>query len=136
MEKSVLIAIKAGLFVIEKCLRDILEETKTESKSRNWLLKERHSDISDHAAAQLTIKAEEMLKEIQELQNMFNIGKNTESARWRVISDLTQIWTVLSDLSPRRLLGYGRMQPEEDNLLTLRVDRMNAIREDMEKILS
>lgn len=136
MEQSVLIAIKGGLFVIEKCLRDILEETKNESKSGKWLLKVRHSDVSAHAAAQLTVKAEEMLKEIQELQNTFNIGKDTESARGRIISDLTQIWTILSELSPRKLLGYGRIQPEEDNFLEARLNRMNAIREDMEKILS
>jgi thiamine biosynthesis lipoprotein ApbE len=136
MEQSVLIAIKGGLFVIEKCLRDILEETKNESKSEEWLLKVRRSDVSAHAAAQLTVKAEEMLKEIQELQNTFNIGQDTESARGRIISDLTQIWTILSELSPRRLLGYGRIRPEEGNFLKARVNRMNAIREDMDRILS
>ena len=99
MEKTVLIAVKGGLSVIEKCLRDILEQTKTNSQSRNWLLKERHSDISPSVVAQLTSKAEEMLTEINELQKIFNVGKDIESVRWRIISDLTQVWTILSDLS-------------------------------------
>ncbi|MGA3405238.1 MAG: hypothetical protein ABSD49_05880 [Candidatus Bathyarchaeia archaeon] len=136
MENTVLIAIKGGLSVIEKCLRDILEETKTNSQSRNWLLKERHSDISPYVATQLTSKAEEMLNEINELQKVFNVGKDTESVRWRIISDLTQVWTILSDLSPDGLRGYGALQPEESKLLTMHVDKMNAIRNDMERLLS
>jgi len=136
MEQSVLIAIKSGLFVIEKCLRDILEDTKTDLEAKNWLLKVRHSDISKEVASQLTVKAEEMLVEIQELQRIFEIGKDDESIRWHVISYLSQIWMILSDLSPDRLQGYGQMRPEEGKLLTIRVDKMNAIRKDMEKLLS
>jgi hypothetical protein len=104
--------------------------------SRNWLLKERHSDLSPYVAAQLTNKAEEMLNEINELQKVFNVGKDTESVRWRIISDLTQVWTMLSDLSPDGLRGYGGLQPEESKLLAMHVDKMNAIRIDMERPLS
>lgn len=135
MEQSVLIAIKSGLFVIEKCLRDILQNTKTGSESRNWVLRSRHSDISEGVASQLTVKAEEMLVEIQELQRIFEIAKDDESVRWHVISYLNQIWTILSDLSPDRLQGYGQMQSEEGKMLTIHVDRMNEIRKDMEKLL-
>ncbi len=77
-----------------------------------------------------------MLKEIQELQRMFEIGRDDESARWHIISNLDQIWTMLSDLSPDKLRGYGQMRPEDGKLLTMHVDRMNAIRKDMEKLLS
>jgi hypothetical protein len=136
MEQSVLIYIKGGLFVIEKCLRDILEDTKTDLEAKNGLLEIRHSDISKEVASQLTVKAEEMLVEIQELQRIFEIGKDDESIRWHVFSCLSQIWTILSDLSPDSLQGYGQMLPEEDKLLTIRVDRMNEIRKDMEKLLS
>ena len=136
MENTVLIAIKSGLSVIEKCLRDILEETKANSQSRNWLLKEHHSDVSSQVAAKLTNKAEEMLNEINELQKIFNVGKDIESVRWRIISDLTQVWTILSDLSPEALRGYGGLQPEESKLLAMHVDKMNAIRNDMERLLS
>ncbi len=136
MEQSVLIAVKSGLLVIEKYLRDILQDTKTHSESETWLLKVRHSDISDRAASRLRAKAEEMLKEIEELQKMFEIGEDEESTRWHIINELNQIWTILSDLSPDRLRGYGQIPPEESKLLTMHVDRMNAIRKDMEKILS
>src|SRR5208282_6795562 len=97
MEQNVHIAIKSGLSVIEKCLRDILQATKTDSESKNWLLKQRHSDINEAVASKLTVKAEEMLKEIQELQRMFEIGKDDESARWHIIGNLAEIWTILSD---------------------------------------
>lgn len=83
MEQSVLIAIKSGLFLIEKCLRDILQQTRPHSDSKNWLLRVRNSDISGPAANKLAVKAEEMLKEIQELQRLFDIAKDTESTRWR-----------------------------------------------------
>ena len=136
MEQSVHIAIKSGLSVIEKCLRDILQATKTRSESKNWLFKRRHYDLSEDVASELTVKAEEMLKEIQELQRMFEIGRDDESARWHIISDLAQIWTMLSDLSPDKLRGYGQMRPEDGKVLTMHVDRMNAIRKDMEKVLS
>ncbi len=136
MEQSVQIAIKSGLSVIEKCLRDILQTTKTRSESKNWLFKRRHYDISEDVASELTVKAEEMLKEIQELQKMFVMGRDDESARWHIISNLAQIWTMLSDLSPDKLRGYGQMRPEDGKLLTIHVDRMIAIRKDMEKVLS
>jgi len=136
MEQNVLIAIKSGLFVIEKCLRDILQDTKIDSESKNWLLKVQRSDINQDEASRLTAKAEAVLREIRELQKMFEIGKDDESARWHVISNLGQVWTILSDLSPDKLQGYGQMQPEEGRFLTIHVDRMNSIREDMEKLLS
>ncbi len=136
MEESVLIAIKSGLFVIEKCLREILQETKNDSKAKNWLLKVQHPDISDAEANTLTVKAEEMLKEIQELQRNFNVGKNEESIRWKVICDLHEIWTMLSDIMPDRLHGYGHVRPEDSELLTMHIERMNAIRKEMENALS
>jgi hypothetical protein len=71
MEQNVLIAIKSGLFVIEKCLRDILQDTKIDSESKNWLLKVQRSDINQDEASQLTVKAEAVLREIRELQKMF-----------------------------------------------------------------
>ena len=77
-----------------------------------------------------------MLNEINELQKVFNVGKDTELVRWRIISDLTQVWTMLSDLSPDGLRGYGGLQPEESKLLAMHVDKMNAIRIDMERLLS
>ena len=135
MEQSVLIAIKSGLSLIEKCLRDILQETRPASDSKNWLLRVRHSDLSGPAANKLAVKAEEMLKEIQELQRIFHIGKDTESTRWHVVSDLNQIWSTLSELSLDRLRGYGQMQPEESKLLTTHVERMNAVRKEMEQVL-
>jgi hypothetical protein len=135
MEQSVHIAIKSGLSVIEKCLRDILQEVKPDS-SKDWLLKVRHSDISEDIASKLAVKAEEMLKEIQGLQRRFDIGKDDESTRWHIISDLAQIWTILSDLSPDKLRGYGQMKLEEGELLTMHLDKMNAMREDMERMLS
>jgi len=136
MEQSVQIAIKSGLSVIEKCLRDILQTTKTRSESKNWLFKRRHYDISEDVASELTVEAEEMLKEIQELQRMFVMGRDDESARWHIIGNLAEIWTMLSDLSPDKLRGYGQMRPEDGKLLTIHVDRMIAIRKDMEKVLS
>lgn len=136
MEQSVLIAIKSGLFLIEKYLRDILQDTKTDSNSKNWLLKVRHSDLGGQAANKLTVKAEEMLKEIQELQRLFVIETDHESIRWCVTNDLNQIWSTLSELSPDRLRGYGQMHPEESKLLAKHVDRMNALRKEMEQILS
>ena len=136
MEKSVHIAIKSGLSVIEKCLRDILQATKARSESKNWLFKRRHYDLSEDIARELTVKAEEMLKEIQELQRTFEIGRDDESARWHIIGNLAEIWTMLSDLSPDKLRGYGQMRPEDGKLLTMHVDRVNEIREDMERLLS
>jgi hypothetical protein len=126
MEQNVLTAIKSGLFVIEKCLRDILQETKPHSEAKKWLLKVRNSDISDDVGSKLTVKAEEMLKEIQELQRMFDIGKDEESVRWHAISNLGQIWTILSDLSPDKLRGYGQMKPEEGKLLAMHLNKMNG----------
>jgi len=136
MEESVHRAIQSGLFIIEKCLRDILHETKTRSESKAWLLRVRHSDINDDVAVQLISEADGMLKEIQELQKAFNIGKNPESIRWRIITSLNQVWTILSDLTPDRLSGFGRMEAGESELLSAHVNKMHAIAEKMQNMLS
>ena len=136
MEESVLRGIKSGLFVIERCLRDILQETRTSPESKNWLLKVRHSDIDDDVANRLIIMVEGMLREIQELQKAFNIEKNPESVRWHVINSLNEISTILSDLTPDRLLGFGQMQAEVSQVLTTHVDRMHTIAENMQRMLT
>jgi len=136
MEQSVLIAIKSGLSLIETCLRDILRQTKTDSETRNGLLKVRTSDLDDHVANELAANARKMLTEIQELQRAFKIGANTESARWRIVNDLNQIWSTLSELTEDRLRGYGSMQPEDSKLLAKHVGRMEGVRKDMERIAS
>ena len=136
MEESVLIAIKSSLSLIETCLRDILRQVKPSSDSGKWLFKVRSSDLEDQAADELAGKAQKMLSEIQELQHKFEIGTNTESPRWRVVNDLNQIWSTLSEFSEDRLRGYGQMRPEESKLLATHVERMGVIRKDMERIVS
>ena len=116
MEQSVLIAIKSGLSLIETCLRDILRQAKTDSEFGSWLLKQRTADLADHSANDLVRNAQKMLAEIQELQRMFEIEKNTESPRWRIANDLNQIWSTLSELSEDRL--------------------KEAVRKDMERVVS
>jgi hypothetical protein len=136
VEQSVLIAIKSGLSIIETCLRDILRQTKTDSNSENSLFRVRTSDFNGHAASELEGNAQKMLAEIQELQRKFEIETATGSARWRIVNDLNQIWSTLSELSEDKLKGYGHMQPEESRLLASHVDRMEAVRKDMERIVS
>jgi hypothetical protein len=136
VEQSVLIAIKSGLSLIETCLRDILRQTKVDSDSRNWLFKVRSSDLGDQAASELASDAQKMLEEIQELQRKFEIGTDTESTRWRIVNDLNQIWSTLSELSEERLRGYGQMRPEESRFLATHVERMDTVRKDMERIVS
>jgi len=136
LEESVLIAIKSGLSLIEASLRDILRQAERDSESGNWLFKVRRSDLDAQTANELAGNAQQMLAEIQELQRKFEIGTNTESPRWRVVNDLNQIWSTLSELSADRLRGYGQMQPEESKLLATHVERMGAIRKEMERIVS
>ena len=81
MEESVLIAIKSWLSLIETCLRDVLQQTRTDSETGRWLLKERSPDLGDHSANEVAKNAEKMLAEIRELQRVFDIAKNTESHR-------------------------------------------------------
>jgi len=136
LEDSVLIAIKSSLSLIETCLRDILRQAEPDSESGNWLFKVRSSDLDAQTANELAGNAQKMLSEIQELQQQFGIGTNMESRRWRVVNDLNQIWSTLSELSEDRLRGYGQMRPEESRLLATYVERMATIRKEMEHIVS
>jgi len=77
-----------------------------------------------------------MLAEIRELQRKFQIGTHTESARWRVVNDINEIWSTLSELSEDKLRGYGQMQPEESRLLATHVSKMEAVRKEMERTVS
>ena len=123
MEESVFIAIKSGLSLIETCLRDVLQQTRTDSETGRWLLKERSPDLGDHSANEVAKNAEKMLAEIRELQRVFDIAKNTESPRWRILNDLNQIWSTLSELSEDRLKAYF-------------LSKMEAVRKDMERVVS
>jgi len=96
----------------------------------------RSSDLDAQTANELAGNAQKMLSEIQELQQQFGIGTNMESRRWRVVNDLNQIWSTLSELSEDRLRGYGQMRPEESRLLATYVERMATIRKEMEHIVS
>jgi len=136
MEDSVLIAIKSGLSLIETCLRDILRETEADPESGKWLFKERSSDLDNRTANELARNAKDVLAEIETLQHNFEIGKDTESPRWRIVNDLNQIWSTLSELSEDRLQGYGQMRSEESKLLAKHVGRMEVVRQNMEKIVS
>ena len=136
MEESVLIAIKSGLSLIDTCLRDILQLTKPDSDSGNWLFKVRRSDLDDRTRNELANDAQRMLAEIRELQCKFQIGTHTESARWRVVNDINEIWSTLSELSEDKLGGYGQMQPEESRLLATHVSKMEAVRKEMERMVS
>jgi len=135
MDENIQRAINSGLSIVERGLRNIIKDLKEDNESE-WILRKSLNDIDEETARQLTEKAELMLDDIREFDNAYKLEKNLESTRWRLTTSLSEIWSILNELTPEHLRGYGTMTPEEDNELKARIDRTLAVCNEMRNILS
>ena len=135
MDENIQRAINSGLSIVERNLRNIIKDLKEDNGSE-WILRKSLNDIDKETARQLTEKAELMLDDIREFDNAYKLEKNLESTRWRLTTSLSEIWSILNELTPEHLRGYGTMTPEEDNELKARIDRTLAVCNEMRNILS
>ncbi|HKM77268.1 MAG TPA: hypothetical protein VJZ32_12715 [Candidatus Bathyarchaeia archaeon] len=135
MDQNVQRAINSGLFIVERNLRNLIKQLE-ESHGADWILRKSVNDIREEETRQLIEKSGILLNEICELGKAYNLEQNVESTRWRSLNDLSEIWTVLNELTPKQLGGYGTMTQVDNDMLTDRINKMLTICNEMRTILS
>jgi len=135
MDQNVQRAINSGLSIVERNLRNLIKQLEENSGS-DWILRKSVNDIGEEDGRQLIEKSHLMLNYIRELEKIYNLEQNLESRRWRLLTDLSEIWTVLNELAPEQLRGYGTMTHGDDKLLTDRINKILTLCNEMRNILS
>ncbi len=135
MDQNVHRAINSGLSIVERNLRNLIKQLEENSGS-DWILRKSVNDIGEENGRRLIEKSCLMLNYIRELEKKYNFEQNLESRRWRLLTDLSEIWTVLNELTPEQLRGYGTMTRGDDKLLTDRINKILTLCNEMRNILS
>jgi|SRR5208282_3351413 len=127
--------VDSGLSIVERNLRNLIKQLEENSGS-DWILRKSVNDIGEENGRRLIEKSCLMLNYIRELDKKYNFEQNLESRRWRLLTDLSEIWTVLNELTPEQLRGYGTMTRGDDKLLTDRINKILTLCNEMRNILS
>ena len=135
MDQDVLRAINSGLLIVERNIRALTKELREDPDSE-WILRKSVSDVNKATVRQLTEKSDLMLNEIRELEQACKLSRNVDSRRWRLTTNLPEIWSILNELTPDGLRGYGTMTQQESELLTTHINKMTTLCNEMRNALS
>ena len=135
MDENVRRAVNSGLLIVERNIRNLIKELEHNQNS-NWILQKSVNDIPEESIRKLIEKSELMLTGIRRLEQTYNLEQNVVSTRWRLMNSLAEIWSVLNELTPERLSGYGSITAGENDTLTMRINEILALCNDMRTILA
>ena len=135
MDQDVMRSIYSGLFVIERHIREVLREINGAPEA-GWLFRAQIRDVSEKDVKSLVAISEKILDELHQLQETFEMPRETRSTRWHIINSLNQVWNYLIDLTPERLQRYGKLSVEENKMLAAHIDRMLTLTREMQHYLS
>lgn len=135
MDENVRRAVNSGLLIVERNIRNLIKELEHNQNS-NWILQKSVNDIPEESIRKLIEKSELMLTGIRRLEQTYNLEQNVVSTRWRLMNSLAEIWSVLNELTPERLTGYGSITAGENDTLTMRINEILALCNDMRTILA
>jgi len=133
MDQNVRRAINSGLYVIERNIRNLIRELENQP---DWILRKSVNDLTEETTRQLAEKSKLMLTEIGELEQAYNLDQTIESTRWRLTNSLSEVWSILNELTSDQLRGYGTMTPMEAEALTNRISKITTLCNEMRNILS
>jgi len=135
VDENVRRAVNSGLLIVERNIRNLIKELEHNQNS-NWILQKSVNDIPEESIRKLIEKSELMLTGIRRLEQTYNLEQNVVSTRWRLMNSLAEIWSVLNELTPERLSGYGSITADEKDTLTMRINEILALCNDMRTILA
>jgi len=135
VDENVRRAVNSGLLIVERNIRNLIKELEHNQNS-NWILQKSVNDIPEESIRKLIEKSELMLTGIRRLEQTYNLEQNIVSTRWRLMNSLAEIWSVLNELTPERLTGYGSITAGENDTLTMRINEILALCNDMRTILA
>jgi len=135
VDENVRRAINSGLFIVERNIRNLIKELEHNQNS-NWILQKSVNDIPEESIRKLIEKSELMLAEIRSLEQTCNLEQSIVSTRWRLTNNLSEIWSILNELTFDHLSGYGTMTVSETKMLTGRINEIMSLCNEMRSILA
>jgi len=129
-------ALMSGLFVIE-CDLQRMKASLRDYGSAEQAITYRVRDNVDHESKSKILKViTAMLEEIRQMKETFELEADERSLKAEIGAALTEIWTILVDLEPERLRGYGYLSESEKALIETHVSILLSKLDELVKLLN
>lgn len=120
--------------LVEKCLRNITSTMEANTNERHYILYSIVNDVDSQTRNSIVSISPLMLDQIRKMKEEFALQSNEEHNVTRdILSNLTEIWAPIKDLTEGRMHGYDKLSNREKELLYLRVMKIFAMLEDIYK---
>lgn len=123
------------LLLIERHLRDIISELKSNSSNSTFILYSVRNTISPEVSIKILDTVDSMLDEIRLMKVKFALESEEQAVRKNILGHLNGIWTTLEDTRPEKMYGYGRMSDHDKELLSPHILKLLVMYEDIFKLL-
>ena len=129
-------ALRSSFIVVEKLLHEICDDFLRNGGQSSSILYSRVEDVDYEIVERLLNSVMSMFDVIRQIKEKFELGSTQESVRSQVYARLSEVWTILEDLRPERLEGYGLMDDADKELLRQYVLRLLSMLDDIFRLLN
>jgi hypothetical protein len=123
--------LRIRLLLIERHLRDIISELKSDSSDSTFILYSIRNNISPEVRIKILNTVDSMLDEIRLMKDKFSLESEEKAVRQSILGHLNGIWTTLEDTRPEKMSGYGRMSDHDKGLLSSHILKLLSMYEDI-----
>lgn len=121
------------IFVIaEEMLVDIKRLAQQQPEKHRLYATE--NSIPEENRAELVIKADETLKQIEKLADILGLERETRDVSKLISARLSVLWENFGDVRPKKLRGYGEVSPKLVQLLEPWLEQFNMLIDSMQKL--
>ncbi len=121
-----------SFLIIEEDLRILSSEMQAGgTRDRDTIFYSKVNDIDEITATRILSGTQSMLQELKRIKEEAGLETKEESIRREVYSLVTEIWTLLEDLKPKRLAAYGPLTERDKKLLNPQIQELLKIVDDM-----
>jgi hypothetical protein len=119
--------------LVEKCLRNITSNMEANTNERHYILYSIDNDVDSQTRNSIVNISPLMLDQIRKMKEEFALQSDEHIVTRDILSNLTEIWAPIKDLTEGRIHGYDKLSNREKELLSLRVMKIFAMLEDIYK---
>jgi len=119
------------LHCVEKNLDYIRRELQFDPAEVEPILHSVIHDVREDTKTAILHNASIMLEEIRSIKHEYGLLPQQEYSMRRVNGALTEIWTTIFDLRPKRLERYGPLTEEDERILDSLVSRLLGLLSEM-----
>lgn len=107
--------LRVVLVIAEETLVDIKRFAQQQPEKHRLYVTE--NSIPEENRAELVIKADEALKQIEKIADILDLERETRDASRLISARLSALWENFGDVRPKKLRGYGEVSPKLAQLL-------------------